>query len=55
MALGSSLLLELILVIGLIGLIGNKLLDLGMAFFTDNGKIGLANLGVGGLGTKAGL
>ncbi|CAB4824404.1 unannotated protein [freshwater metagenome] len=53
--LGIAFLLGPMLVIGLIGLIGIRLLGLGVGLFKDMGRIGLANVGVGGVETAAGL
>jgi hypothetical protein len=53
--LGIAFLLGPMLVIGLIGLIGIRLLGLGVGLFKDMGRIGLANLGGGSVETAAGL
>jgi hypothetical protein len=53
--LGIAFLLGPMIVIGLIGLIGIRLLGLGVGLFKDMGRIGLANLGGGSVETAAGL
>ena len=53
--LGIAFLLGPMLVIGLIVLIGIRLLGLGVGLFKDMGRIGLANLGGGSVETAAGL